>query len=102
MYPILCKVRFESLRHDFRDRGVWIQLLFSIVVNWIISPPLMVCTRLCELSWISLVTAFIQLALAWAFLPDEPELQKGLILVGLARCIAMVLIWTSLAGGDDE
>ncbi|KAJ5391237.1 hypothetical protein N7509_006727 [Penicillium cosmopolitanum] len=83
MYPILCKVRFESLHHVFRDRGIWIQLLFSIFINWIIAP-------------------FLMLALAWAFLPDEPELREGLILVGLARCIAMVLIWTSLAGGDNE
>ncbi|OQE24352.1 hypothetical protein PENSTE_c007G08137 [Penicillium steckii] len=83
MYPILCKVRFECLHHVFRDRGVWIQIIFSIILNWIVAP-------------------FLMLALAWAFLPDEPELREGLILVGLARCIAMVLIWTSLAGGDGE
>ncbi|KAE8158040.1 sodium bile acid symporter family-domain-containing protein [Aspergillus tamarii] len=83
MYPILCKVRYESLHHVLRARGIWVQIIFSIVVNWIIAP-------------------FFMLALAWAFLPDEPELRQGLILVGLARCIAMVLIWTGLAGGDNE
>ncbi|BDD59302.1 hypothetical protein MPDQ_000243 [Monascus purpureus] len=83
MYPILCKVRYESLHHVFRTRQIWIQVAFSIFVNWIIAP-------------------FFMLALAWAFLPDEPELRQGLILVGLARCIAMVLIWTGLAGGDGE
>ncbi|KAK2799115.1 hypothetical protein FQN51_007083 [Onygenales sp. PD_10] len=83
MYPILCKVRYETLHRVFRTKEIWIQIAFSIVVNWIIAPLLM-------------------LALAWAFLPDEPELREGLILVGLARCIAMVLIWTGLAGGDNE
>ncbi|CRG89581.1 Arsenite resistance protein ArsB [Talaromyces islandicus] len=83
MYPILCKVRYESLHHVFRTREIWKQIAFSIFVNWIIAP-------------------FFMLALAWAFLPDQPELREGLILVGLARCIAMVLIWTGLAGGDNE
>ncbi|KAJ5593937.1 uncharacterized protein N7459_000145 [Penicillium hispanicum] len=83
MYPILCKIRYESLHHVFRTRQIWIQMAFSVVLNWIICP-------------------FLMLALAWAFLPDEPELRQGLIIVGLARCIAMVLIWTGLAGGDGE
>ncbi|KAK2742479.1 hypothetical protein FQN57_005370 [Myotisia sp. PD_48] len=83
MYPILCKVRYESLHRLFKTREIWIQIAFSIFVNWIIAP-------------------FLMLALAWAFLPDEPALREGLILVGLARCIAMVLIWTGLAGGDNE
>ncbi|KAL1982730.1 hypothetical protein VTN96DRAFT_912 [Rasamsonia emersonii] len=83
MYPILCKIRYESLHHVFRTREIWIQIAFSVFLNWIIAP-------------------FLMLALAWAFLPDEPELREGLILVGLARCIAMVLIWTGLAGGDTE
>ncbi|MCJ1421934.1 hypothetical protein MMC32_008301 [Xylographa parallela] len=83
MYPILCKVKYETLHHVFRKREVWVQILFSIGINWIIAPLLM-------------------LALSWAFLPDKSGLRDGLILVGLARCIAMVLIWTGLAGGDNE
>ncbi|KAH9431550.1 hypothetical protein MCOR02_008840 [Pyricularia oryzae] len=83
MYPILCKVRYESLHKLFAHRGVWKQIGFSVVVNWIVAPLLM-------------------LALAWAFLPDRSELRSGLIMVGLGRCIAMVLIWTNLAGGDEE
>lgn len=71
MYPILCKVKFETLHLAFRTKQLWIQIGFSIVVNWIIAPLFM-------------------LALAWAFLPDRPELREGLILVGVARCIAMV------------
>ncbi|EEH42080.2 arsenite resistance protein arsB [Paracoccidioides lutzii Pb01] len=83
MYPVLCKVQYETLHRLFRTRQLWIQIAFSILLNWIISP-------------------FFMLALAWAFLPDEPELRQGLILVGIARCIAMVLIWTGLAGGDGD
>ncbi|KAH7359357.1 arsenite resistance protein arsB [Plectosphaerella cucumerina] len=83
MYPILCKVQYEKLHIVFRTREVWIQLGFSLIVNWIIAPLFM-------------------LALAWAFLPDEPGLRNGLILVGIARCIAMVLIWTNLARGDND
>ncbi|ERS95279.1 arsenite transporter, ACR3 family [Sporothrix schenckii 1099-18] len=83
MYPILCKVRYESLLTIFADRGIWRQIGFSIIVNWVVAP-------------------FFMLALSWAFLPDKSELRSGLILVGLGRCIAMVLVWTQLAGGDSE
>ncbi|KNG49357.1 arsenical-resistance protein [Stemphylium lycopersici] len=83
MYPILCKVKYETLHHLFQERALWIQIGFSIVLNWIVAP-------------------FLMLALSWAFLPDRSELREGLILVGLARCIAMVLIWSGLAGGDSQ
>ncbi|KAK3986872.1 arsenical-resistance protein Acr3 [Cladorrhinum sp. PSN332] len=83
MYPILCKVQYEKLHEIFREKGVWIQLGFSAVVNWIAAPLLM-------------------LGLSWAFLPDEEGLRQGLILVGVARCIAMVLIWNNLAGGNGD
>ncbi|KJZ76951.1 hypothetical protein HIM_03828 [Hirsutella minnesotensis 3608] len=83
MYPILCKVRYESLHKLLSQKAMWKQIGFSILVNWIIAP-------------------FLMLALAWAFLPDKSELRTGLILVGLGRCIAMVLVWNGLAGGDNE
>ncbi|CZR50670.1 related to arsenite transporter ARR3 [Phialocephala subalpina] len=83
MYPILCKVKYETLHLVLGKRDIWIQISFSIFVNWIIAP-------------------LVMLGLAWAFLPDKGALREGLILVGLARCIAMVLIWTGLAGGDSE
>lgn len=83
MFPILLKVRYESLHLILSHRGLYRHLLFSILINWILAPLLM-------------------LAVSWAFLPDRRELREGLILVGIARCIAMVLVWTNLAGGDEE
>ena len=83
MYPILCKVRFETLHLLLRERALWVQVAISFVLNWIIAPLFMV-------------------GLAWAFLPDRQDLREGLIFVGIARCIAMVLIWTDLAGGDGD
>jgi ACR3 family arsenite transporter len=83
MYPILCKVRFETLHLLARHRELWIQIALSFTLNWIIAPLFMV-------------------ALGWAFLPDRRDLREGLILVGIARCIAMVLIWNDLAKGDPE
>lgn len=83
MYPILCKVRYETLHLLLRSRALWTHLLISFLLNWIFAPLLMT-------------------ALAWAFLPDRPDLREGLIFVGIARCIAMVLIWTDLAGGDGD
>lgn len=93
MYPILCKVKYETLHQAFRSKQLWIQVGFSILINWLVAPFLMVSisSRSEDSHSLAPHADIVQLALAWAFLPDEPGLREGLILVGLARCIAMVI-----------
>ena len=80
MYPPLAKVRYEKTREIAADGRL---MVVSIVLNWLVGPALM-------------------FTLAWIFLADQPELRTGLIIVGLARCIAMVLVWSDLSCADRE
>ena len=80
MYPVLAKVRYTEIGRITADRRM---MIASLVLNWIVGPAVM-------------------FAFAWLLLPDQPAYRTGVILVGLARCIAMVLIWTDLARGDRE
>jgi arsenite transporter len=84
MYPVLAKVRYEDLGRMSDDGvGNWRFFGTSLVLSWVVGPALM-------------------FALAWIFLADQPAFRTGVIIVGLARCIAMVLIWNDIALGDRE
>src|SRR5699024_37691 len=80
MYPVLAKVRYNETQRITGDRRL---IILSLVLNWLLDTLLM-------------------LTLAWVFLPDRPEYRTGLIIVGLARCIAKGFIWNDRASGDRD
>ena len=83
LFPVFCKVRYEDLLSLLSHRRSGHYLLYSFILNWILCP-------------------FFMTGLAWLCLPDLPDYRTGVILIGIARCIAMVSIWNDLAGGDPE
>ena len=83
MWPVLTKVQYEAFPKIFRSSRIWVQIGLSMFLNWIVGP-------------------FVMLGLAWMTLPDLPTYRTGVIMVGLARCIAMVMIWNQLAKGDSD
>jgi len=83
MWPVLAKVKYEVLGTFLKTREGWGQILWSFGINWLVGP-------------------WVMTALAWACLPDVDGYRNGVIIIGLARCIAMVLIWNQLAGGNPE
>lgn len=80
MYPPLAKVEYAKMLQVFDDKKI---LAFSLFLNWIVGPSLM-------------------FALAYIFLKDSPEYMQGVIIIGLARCVAMVVVWSVLAGANRE
>ena len=83
MYPPLARVRYEDLKKVVTSKGSKTMLAESLTLNWVIGPLLM-------------------FVLAWVFLGAYPDLRNGIILIGIARCIAMVIVWNNLAEGDNE
>ena len=83
MYPPLARVRYEDLKKVVTSKGSKTMLTESLTLNWVIGPLLM-------------------FVLAWVFLGAYPDLRNGIILIGIARCIAMVIVWNNLAEGDNE